>query len=198
MQIDPATLGRRESYQWMIACLVPRPIAWITTQGADGTVNLAPFSYFGGVTSAPMTVMVSIGRRRDGSPKDTARNLLAQGEGVIHIPTQRDAATMVASSADLPPDVSEVDTLGLALVPSTCVAPPRLATATLALEARRVRHLEIGDGPVDLFLLELVQLHVDDAVLVDGLPDPARLAALGRLGGEAYCSTAAPFRIPRP
>jgi flavin reductase (DIM6/NTAB) family NADH-FMN oxidoreductase RutF len=198
MQIDPATLGRRESYQWLIACLVPRPIAWLTTKDDADTVNLAPFSFFGGVTSDPMTVMVSIGRRRDGQAKDTARNLLGRGEGVVHIPTLRDATAMVGSSADLPPHESEVEALGLALTPSAVVAVPRLAGAALALEARVQSHTEVGRGPVDLFLLEIVQLHADDAVLVDGLPDPARLAALGRLGGASYCTTASPFAIARP
>lgn len=198
MQIDPTLLGPRDRYRWLIACLVPRPIAWITTQGADGVVNLAPFSFFGGVTSDPMTVMVSIGRRRDGTPKDTARNLRARSEGVVHVPTRPEVHDMVASSADLPPDASEIEALGLPLAPSSVVAVPRLATAAVALEARVERHLEMGRGPVDLFLLEIVHLHVQDRVLVDGLPDPARLAALGRLGGSAYCDTSRPFDAPRP
>ncbi|MGE0193648.1 MAG: flavin reductase family protein [Planctomycetota bacterium] len=198
MQIDPRALDRKTAYLWLTSSLVPRPIAWMTTLGAEGVLNLAPFSFFGGVTSDPMTVMVSIGRRPDGSHKDTARNLLASSEGVVHIPTHDEAEIMVASSAALAPDASEVEALGLATAPSMEVGVPRLADAQLALEARAVRHLEVGRGPVDVFFLEIVRIHAADDIVVNGLPDPARLGAVGRLGGSGYCDTRVPFSVERP
>lgn len=197
MLVDPATLSGRDAYRMMIACVIPRPIAWASTVDTEGNVNLAPFSYFGGVTTKPMTVMVSIGRRA-GAPKDTGANLLATREAVVHIPTRPLAEAMVATSAEAEPHVDELALAGLTPVPSEVVAPPRVAEAAIAMEARLSHHMEVGDGPVDLFLLEVLRLHIDDAFVVDGLPDPARLRAVGRLGGAHYCDTATPFSVERP
>jgi len=197
MIVDPRTLGDKESYALMTACLIPRPIGWASTLSAEGVPNLAPFSYFGGVTSSPMTVMLSVGRRR-GARKDTAANLLATHEAVLHVPTRTLAAQMVATSADAPADVDEFQLAGLTPVPSDRVAPPRVAEAAIAMEAVLRHHLEVGSGPVDVFLLEIVRLHLADEVLVDGRPDPARLAAVGRLGGRSYCDTSQPFDLERP
>ena len=183
MQIDPASLSPRDAYQLMIGCVIPRPIAWTSTVDAEGRPNLAPFSFFGGVTTNPMTVMVSVGRR-GGTEKDTGANLKATGEAVVHICTRPLAEAMVATSADAAPGVSEFDLAGLSAVPSTKVSPPRVEAAAIAMEARVANHMEVGNAPVDLFLLEVVYLHLDDAMLTDGLPDPARLRAVGRLRPE--------------
>lgn len=198
MRIDATTLDARGAYRLMIACLVPRPVAWTSTLASDGTPNLAPFSYFGGVCSQPPTVMVSVGRRRSGTRKDTATNLLATREAVIHIPDRAHAQQMVASSAEVGPEVDEFSLVGLTKVASERVKPWRVAEAPIALEVVLERHLEVGAGPVDVFLLRVLLFHLDDALLVDGLPDAAKLLAVGRLGGELYCDTAAPFRVPRP
>jgi flavin reductase (DIM6/NTAB) family NADH-FMN oxidoreductase RutF len=182
----------------MIACVIPRPVAWLSTLAADGTPNLAPFSFFGGVTSDPPTVMVSIGRRASGAHKDTAANLLATREGVVHIADRIHAERMVLTSKEVAPDVDEFDLAALAKVPSVRVKPWRVATAPIAMEAVVEQHVEVGRGPVDLFLLRIVLYHASDDLLVDGVPDAARLSAVGRLGGEQYSDTAHPFRIPRP
>jgi flavin reductase (DIM6/NTAB) family NADH-FMN oxidoreductase RutF len=197
MQIDPHALAPRDAYRLLTACLIPRPIAWASTVDAGGTVNLAPFSFFGGVTSHPLTVMVSVGRRQ-GRPKDTGANILATGEAVVHVPTRPLATAMVATSAEVPPEVDEMALAGLTPVPSVRVRPPRVAEAAVALECVSRHHMEVGAGPVDLFLLEVVHVHVDDALVVDGLPDAARMRAVGRLGGTLYCDTAAPFSLDRP
>lgn len=197
MDLDPKTLAPRDAYGMLISCVIPRPIAWTSTLAEDGTANLAPFSFFGGVCTDPMTVMVSVGRRR-GEPKDTGRNLLANREAVIHIAHRPLAAKMVGTSAEAAPDVDEFELVGLTKADSVKVAPPRVAEAAVALEAVVARHMEVGNKPVDLFLMEVVHIHVDDAYVVDGRPDPGQLAAVGRLGGTHYCDTAAPFDVPRP
>ena len=197
VEIEPAALAPRDAYQLLISVVIPRPIAWVSTMDPAGRVNLAPFSFFGGVTAAPPTVMVSIGRRK-GRRKDTSANLLATGEGVIHVVDRPLAREMVATSAEVGPEVDEMALVGLTPVPSRLVKPPRVAEAKVALEARVDRHLEVGDGPVDLFLLRVLLYHLDERCLVDGLPDPARLAAVGRLGGSGYCDTAEPFHVQRP
>lgn len=102
MELDPATLSPADAYRWTIACLVPRPVAWVSTLGPAGRPNLAPFSFFGGVSSDPPIVMVSVGFSR-GRRKDTATNLLATGEAVVHVAHRALAETMVATSAWTPP-----------------------------------------------------------------------------------------------
>lgn len=197
MEFDPTTLTPRDAYGLMIACVIPRPIAWMSTIDHKGNVNLAPFSFFGGVTTDPMTVMVSVGRRQ-GLHKDTARNILDTGEAVVHITTRPLAAQMVHSSVDADSDVDEFELVGLTKAESAEVRPPRIAEAAIAMEASLQQHLQVGNGPVDMFLLEIVHLHVQDEYLVDGKPDPAKLRAVGRLGGPDYCDTADVFSVPRP
>lgn len=196
MEIDPKTLSPREAYRLLITLVVPRPIAWVSTLDEEGRANLAPFSFFGGVTSHPPTVMVSVGRRKGGH-KDTAKNLLATGEAVVHVPHRPLAEAMVQTSAEAAPEVDEFELAALAKAPSLKVAPPRVAGAAVALECRLAQHLEVGEGPNDVFLLEVVQIHLADEYAVDGRADPAKLAAVGRLGGSLYCTTAEPFEITR-
>ncbi len=196
--VDPRQLNRKERYLLMVACVIPRPIAWISTCSASGVGNLAPFSFFGAISSDPPTLMLSVGRRPDRSHKDTASNLIDSGEGVIHISCHADGATMVASSEGLPPEESEIEKLGLATIASKQVTPPRLQDAAIAMESKVIQHQEVGNGPVDLFLLEVVHFHLREDLLHDGLPDSRQLQALGRLGGSEYCSTSDPFAIERP
>jgi flavin reductase (DIM6/NTAB) family NADH-FMN oxidoreductase RutF len=197
MELDPTTLRGPDRYRLLIACLLPRPIAWVSTLSPQGTANLAPFSFFAGVTSHPPTVMLSVARRRD-QPKDTSRNLIATGECVIHIPPRALAEAMVATSAEVGPEVDEFALVGLEQALSFAVRPPRVAAAPIAMECRLSQHLQVGTLPTDVFLLEIVHLYVSDEVLDSGLPDPVRLAAVGRLGGEQYCDTHEVFTIARP
>jgi flavin reductase (DIM6/NTAB) family NADH-FMN oxidoreductase RutF len=201
MDIAASSRGPRDANRLLCASVVPRPVAWVSTIDAAGRANLAPFSYFNAVTSDPPIVMISVGRTRsrpgDGR-KDTAQNLLATGEAVVHIAPRRLARAMVTTSADVPPGTDEFDLAGLARVASTDVRPPRVAAAPIAMECILERHLPVGNGPSDVFFLRVVRFHVDDAILRDGLPDAALLDAIGRLGGEEYCASDAVFRVPRP
>ena len=182
---DPATLSKKDRYRLLIGAVVPRPIAWITTLGATGTVNLAPFSFFNGVTASPMVVSVAIAHR---DPlKDTLVNLRARREAVVHLAPPDLLAAVHHSGADYPSDVSEADVLGLALAPSTVVAPPRLVAAPIAMECHFLSETPVGDPPTALCLLEIVRVHVADAVAgTDGMPDPRHLRAPARLGDRCY------------
>lgn len=197
MDLDPNQLPRRDAYFLMTSLLVPRPVGWVSTLDADDRPNLAPFSFFGGVSSQPPIVSLAVGRRR-GRAKDTAANLRATGEAVVHICHRPLAEAMVLTSAELGPEEDEFAHAGLEKASATVVRPYRIRDAAIALEARVERHLEVGEGGTDLFLLHVVHVHVDDAFVVDGLADPARLRAVGRLGGTGYCDTAQPFDIARP
>ncbi len=183
--IDPTTLPPRDRYRLGIAAVVPRPIAWITTVDAVGTVNLAPFSYFNGVCTSPLILSVAIAHR---DPiKDTLANLRATGEAVIHLVPASELAVMHASGGDYRHEISEPLLLGLELIPSARVRPTRLACAEVAFECRLHREIPVGEPPVALCLLEVVLAHVADSVAAaDGLPDPLRLRTVARLGGDAY------------
>lgn len=186
--IDALALPPVDRYRLLIAAVVPRPIAWITTADAAGLVNAAPFSFFQGVTANPPTLSVCIAHREPA--KDTLANLRATGEAVVHLvpPGGMDEANRCGAS--LPHDRSEVEMLGLATMPSQRVRPPRLACAQVAFECRLEREIPVGDPPTSLCLLAVLAVHVDPAVArPDGLPDPHLLRAAARLGGESWLSS---------
>jgi flavin reductase (DIM6/NTAB) family NADH-FMN oxidoreductase RutF len=185
MQIDPATLDKRATYRLMISCIVPRPIAWVSTRSPDGVLNAAPFSYFQALGGAPPMIMIAVGNRRTGEPKDTRRNIEATGEFVVNILGEAAGPQMVRSSVDHPYGVSEFDEVGITAVASERVAPPRIGECGIALECKLDRVLELGGSGV--VIGEVVLFHVEDGLLdADGLVDPARLNPLGRLGGNSY------------
>jgi flavin reductase (DIM6/NTAB) family NADH-FMN oxidoreductase RutF len=185
MRIDPADLGPKDLYLLMTSVIVPRPIAWVSTRRADGALNAAPFSYFQALSSAPPTVMVSIGRRRDGSPKDTLANIEATKEFVINVVSEESAERMVRTSFEYEYGESEFEKVGLEAVPAERVQPPRIGESAVSMECRLDRILTIGSSSVVIGEVLLFHLR-DDVVGPDGLADPVRLRPLGRLGGSGY------------
>lgn len=200
VEADPAVRDARANYHFLTSAVAPRPIAWVTTADpGSGLVNAAPFSWFNAVCSEPPMLMLAIQQRPDGSPKDTLRNLLATGEFVVNVAPRGAAEAMVQSSGDYPPDVSEVERLGLATVPSRKVGPPRLAASPVHFECRLRQAIPLGVGKTTLVLGEVVHLAADDAVLDErGNVDPAKVVLVGRIGGSAYVDTSAPFTMRRP
>jgi flavin reductase (DIM6/NTAB) family NADH-FMN oxidoreductase RutF len=185
MELDPAQADRRTLYQWLIGCVVPRPIAWITTLDEQQRVNLAPFSFFNGVTASPPVVSVAIAYRDP--MKDTLRNVLANREAVIHLAPPDAIAAVHQSGGEYAAQVSEVLELNLATIPSTRVRPPRLREAQVAMECRLLQTIPVGTPSTTLCLFEIIHLHVAEAVLGhDGLPDATLLRAPARLGGRNY------------
>jgi flavin reductase (DIM6/NTAB) family NADH-FMN oxidoreductase RutF len=198
MQVDPNTLSARERYRLMISCVVPRPIAWVATCSAAGERNLAPFSFFGGFCTAPPTIGISTGMR-GAEPKDTLRNIRDTREFVVAIPTASTVEAMVATSADYEAGTSEFEACGLSTAAATLVSAPLVAEAAVNLECRLTQSIPLGERTV-LMLGEIVRFHCDDAVLTpEGVVDPRKLQAIGRLGGQWYCATAPGlFELPRP
>jgi flavin reductase (DIM6/NTAB) family NADH-FMN oxidoreductase RutF len=171
---------KRQIARLMFNLIVPRPIAWITTVSPEGIVNLAPFSFYNGITTKPPLVMVSVGKRKDGSPKDTARNIRVSGEFVINLVTEEFLKPMVESGKDFPPEESEIDALGLETEPSEIVKPPRIKGAKAALECKLYELIEIGDTPMDLVIGKVVAFHYDPKLL------ETSKGVVGRLGGKRY------------
>lgn len=182
---DLAALPKRDVYRILSSLVIPRPIAWVSTVDGEGRVNLAPFSSFMGIFGPPMLAM-TLGRRRDGSLKDTHRNLRERGEAVVHLADRPLLEPLHASGEEVDPEVSEVDRLGLATVASLRVAPPRLLDAPVALECRLNRELELGPTST-LVLLDVLVAHAADRIYDEALDcaDASRWQPLARLASVA-------------
>jgi len=138
---------------------------------------------------------------REGSPKDTLRNIEATGEFVVNTVSAADAEAMNATSATLGFDESEFERFGVASAPSVKVRPPRVAGAPLAFECRLDRVIRVSEGPAggNLVLGRIVWMHVADGVIgSSGYPDPDRLDLVGRMGGTDYLRTRDRFPLDRP
>ncbi|MES2155631.1 MAG: flavin reductase family protein [bacterium] len=200
MEWDPARRDAKANYRFLVTAVAPRPIAWVTTVDGAGVVNAAPFSWFNTICPDPPMVMLAVGHRPDGSPKDTVRNIRHTGEFVVNVVTRDLAEPMVASSADYAPGQSEVEALHLATAPSRVVRPPRLAASPVHLECRLERILPIGRNDNHMLVLgAVVHIACDDAVLdARGNVDPAKVTLVGRWGGANYVATEHAFQVPWP
>lgn len=201
MQLDLAAMSARDSYAWMTNLITPRPIAWVSTVDATGRSNLAPFSFFNGVTSSPPTLLFIPVNLRDGVKKDTVLNIEAVPECVVHIVPHSLADKMNACAARLPRGESEFAAFGIEAIPSVRVRPPRVAAAPAAFECRVRQVVPVGEGAMaaHIVICDIVCLHVRDDVLGEnGAVDAGKLDAIGRLGGEDYATTRERFQLERP
>lgn len=201
MFLDFTAMEPRHAYQWMVAAIVPRPIAWVSTVSPDGRTNLAPFSFFQGVTCNPPTLLFVPGNTRDGRKKDTLLNIEATREFVVSLPSFAQAEQMNATAALLPYGESEFEAFGIAAAPSERVRPPRVAGAGVAFECTLLQIVPVGEGPLaaNVVFGRILCAHVREEILgADGLIDPARQDAIGRMGGEGYTRTRERFDLARP
>jgi flavin reductase (DIM6/NTAB) family NADH-FMN oxidoreductase RutF len=184
--IDFTCLTAYQRYKLMASLIVPRPIALVTTLGANGVVNAAPFSMFNMVGEDPPLLMLSINKLDGGALKDTASNILASGEFVVHIADESMAPQMHACGAALPPDQSELDLTGLTPVPSCTVRPPRIAQAPVAFEC--VLHETLENASRYVFFGRVLWLAAREG-LVDTQAWRVDLSAfhpVGRFGASFY------------
>lgn len=179
----------------------PRPIGWISTCNAEGRANLAPYSFFNAFNYVPPIVgFASVGA------KDTLRNAQATGEFVWNLVTRPLAEAMNQTSAATAPEVDEFALAGLASAPSRLVRPPRVADSPVAFECRvtQVVQLQGADRmPVETWMVfgEVVAVHIDRRLIVDGIYDTALAEPVVRGGGPAdYFTIGAGqrFRMARP
>ena len=201
MPIDPDVVPAREVYQQMVRAIVPRPIAWVSTVSAAGHANLAPYSFFTGVTSNPPSVVFSAVNNRHGQPKDTLANIREVPQFVVNVVTHdlREAMNLTSGSFDR--GDSEFERAGLTPMDSSRVRPPRVAEAVVAMECELMQIVPVGEGPGagNLIIGQIKLIHVADAVADrDGNIDPAKLDAIGRMGDETYATTRDRFDLPRP
>lgn len=180
------------------AIVAPRPIGWVSTLDARGRVNLAPYSYFNAVCSAPPIVMFS-----SEGLKDSASNVRDTREFVANLATWDLREMMNASSAALPCGESEFEAAGIEAVPSRLVAPPRVAEAAAALECVVTEILEptgrdgAASGSIVVFG-EVVGVHIHERALRDGAFDMVAAGTIARCGYRDYARVTDLFQMTRP
>jgi flavin reductase (DIM6/NTAB) family NADH-FMN oxidoreductase RutF len=199
MQFDPQIVAPQSIYKLLIGCVVPRPIAWVSSLSADAIPNLAPFSFFMAVCNNPPTLAFASGRR-EGNTKDTVRNIEYTQDFVVNLVDDALAEQMNLTSGEYPPEVDEFALTGLTAAPGIKVKAPRVAEAPISMECRVVQILPVGRGPHSLVLGEIVYFHIRDDLYDPntGRIDMHRLHPVGRLAGQLYTHVHDIFEMKRP
>lgn len=201
MHIDLSELNPIQAYAMMTQTIIPRPVAWALTRSEDGSHNLAPFSYFNGISSDPPMIYLSIGLAPDGSIKDTRRNIERDKAFVVNIAHRELAEAMTKSSATMPYGESEVDMLGLELADMPGSDLPRVAACRIAYACELVDvHMIVQQAIV---YAELKHLYLADSVVGKDAKGRVRVDAeavdpLGRLGGGEYFGAGELIYFERP
>jgi len=201
MDYDPRSEPHMLAHDPTTSLVVPRPIGWISTLSPAGVVNLAPYSFFNILSSKPPFVLFSSNSR-----KHSQANAEAGGEFVFNLATWDLRAEMNLTGTDFADGVSEPDMAGLEMVPCRFVKPPRFARSPIALECRYSKTVELvcesgRKMPNALVVGEVINVHIDDAVIHDGMIDVARIRPLARLGYMDYSVVDNIFtmlRVPPP
>jgi len=201
MIIDPRENDLRANYKLLIGSVVPRPIAFVSTMDADGTPNLAPFSFFTGLTPQPPTVCFAPLRRfSDGQEKDTLRNIRATGEFVVNVVTEDLVERANDTAVEFAPEVSEFAEVGLTPAACEVVTPPRCAESPVNLECKLLQIVDLGEaaaGGGSLVIGEVLRFHVRDDLVADGRIDTGALQPVGRLAGAEYTTLGRRFSLER-
>lgn len=185
MDIDAAGLDAKDAYKLLIGSIIPRPIAWVSTESTSGVGNLAPISFFTCVGRKPPRVSLTIQPKSDGlTLKDSFVNIRDTGEFVTNMATLPQALAVHRSAIEFEPDVDEFDMVGVDKVASSMVKPPRIAGAPVALECTVAQILSAPDGLHHVVWGEVVSFHVRDDLYVNGRIDFGAIAPVGRLAAE--------------
>lgn len=184
---DFAELTPRERYKLLIGTVIPRPIALITTLSADGIPNAGSFSFFNILTHDPAIMAVGIEYRPDGTPKDTAANILATGEFTVHIADHALVDQMEICSIKFAPEVDELAVAGLETAPGQTVRSPRILAAPAAFECRLVQTVPVTPARV-IVLGEVQRMFLRESLVNRETlhVDQMAIDAVGRLGGHLY------------
>lgn len=192
---------RRANFKTLLSCVMPRPIAFVSTVSADGTPNLSPFSFFNGVGSNPPAIIFSPCTKADGTSKDTLVNLRNIPEFVVNVVPFCIRDAMNEASYPYPPTVDEFKAAGFTPLASRMVRPLRVAESPVHMECRLIRIVPVGDGPLsaNICIGEILCFHVAaDHLLADETVDVEKIDLIGRLGGDGYATIRDRFELPKP
>jgi len=200
---DPSELTLPQRHHLIIGGVAPRPIAWVSTISKEGQPNIAPYSFFNAFSSNPPVLAFSPARRgRDGTLKDTYKNLKETGECVIHIVTRELVEQMNLTSSEYSPDVDESIKAGLEMVDAVKVKPKRIKGSPIHYECTLRDMIPLGDQPGsgNLALLDVVQIHIREDLYQDQRVMVKDIDQVGRNGGNSYtaCNPQTMFDVPAP
>ncbi|MFN3603861.1 MAG: flavin reductase family protein [Leptonema sp. (in: bacteria)] len=205
MVIDLTTLSPNQIYYTMMQTLIPRPIAWVLTKNKQETYNLAPFSYFNGISSDPPLVLLSISKKDANTKKDTWINIEERDDFVIHIPDEALAEKVNASSKNLPYGVSEIEELGIELefLDPKISYLPIIKKIKVAFICKKYQIIEIGNTPQGLILGLVQYIYIDDSCITNKennkiFVDPMKMNPLARLGASTFSTLGKILHIKRP
>jgi len=198
MVINPPDLGKLEAYKLATSLIVPRPIAWVGSRSVEGINNLAPFSYFMGVSTQPPSIAISVARGRQGKLKDTASNILSTSQFTVSMVSFDSVRPMVQSSLPFESDVSEFDAAGIEWKESETIDAPRPSNALASMECRLVHAHDMGT--THLLVGEVTRYHIEDSIVhVDEkghrVVDLKALDPVARLGAFDYCRVTEVFEL---
>ena len=191
-------------YNPLKACVVPRPIGWMTTMSAAGVVNLAPFSFFNVLSYDPPFVMFSAGsHEEDGGKKDSVLNVEATGEFVYNMATWAQRDQMNQTALIIERSLDEMAASGLDPLPSRLVRPPRVKGSPVHFECRLHQIVVLpGHKPSSehqVVIGRVVAVHIDDVALTDdGRVDILKIRPIARLGYKDYTSVESVFQMEKP
>ncbi len=201
VSLNPNERQRRENHHTLLSCVLPRPIAFVSTLSPEGVANLAPFSFFNAFCSNPPTLVFGPATKADGTEKDTVRNLQHLGECVVNVVTYDMRLAMNQASYAYPPDVSEFERCGFTPVASELVRPPRVAQSPVQMECRLIQIVKIGAGGLsgNLCVVEVQRFHIAEEIcLPDGSADVTQIDLVARLGADGYSTMRDRFDLPKP
>lgn len=201
MDFDLRRLPRADRYKIMGSSITPRPIAWVTTRGADGVTNAAPYSFFNMMGDDPPTIALGLLPAAGGGLKDTATNILETGEFVVNLVAEAMAEAMNVTCMDAPRGVDELACAGVGAAPSQAIAPVRIADAPVSFECRTLHAIETGPAQT-VVIGEVLVAHVRDDLVLDAdrrhLDTPA-MGLIARMHGAGwYARSTDLFQMERP
>lgn len=189
-----------QNYKLLSGSIIPRPVAFVTSQNNNGVLNAAPFSFFNIVNNAPPMISISA-QRAGGKRKDTALNIEEVGEFVVHITDENNVENVNITAAQLKPEENELDHTKFTLVDSENITVPGIKETKVRLECKLERIVEIGskDDGADLIIGEVVKYHIDEHIYFgDSKIDALKLGPVARLAGNDYAKLGDTFTIERP
>ncbi|MBX2880514.1 MAG: flavin reductase family protein [Granulosicoccus sp.] len=200
MYFDLSKLDKSVAYKLLAATVMPRPIAWIVTNNEDGGLNAAPYSFFNAMGSNPPTVAIGLLADPQKGFKDTAKNILDNGEFVVNLVPERLVQAMNITALNAPRGTDELTIAGLATTKSTHIAPPRISDSPVSFEC--VSHASVVTGPDQTIVIgKVLAVHIDDAYVLDqeqGYIDTPALDLVGRSFGSDYVRSQDTFSLDRP
>ncbi|MCB0510107.1 MAG: flavin reductase family protein [Bacteroidetes bacterium] len=204
ISFNPYDLHIGKRHQYITGAVGPRPICWASTVNEKGEANLAPYSFFNAFGSNPPILVFSSNRRgRDNTTKDTLHNIQQTMEVVINVVPFHLVNQMNISSTDYPSTVNEFEKSGVTAIDSLLVKPKRVKESPVQFECKVKEIISLGEvgGAGNLFICEIVQMHIDENILDDQeMIDPQKIDLVGRMGKEFYvrASGEAIFEINNP